>query len=434
VTVRALDQPVAPDDIARDAVLAESYKTETKPYVAFRWLRENMPIARAYIDGFDPLWLVSKHADILAIERDPHLFHTCYQEHDNPILQDRANDEFQRSLHDGSIRMLDEVTFMGPEEHSKVRGAANPWFMPKSVRAYESAIRELAVATVDRMAAMDGECDFVTDVASHFPLQVIMTMLGVPPEDEPRMLALTQEFFGSQDPDTQREDVKADPVAAAKMWHATIRDFESYFQDLADDRRREPRSDLISLIANSTLDGEPLSISKQTGWFVATATAGHDTTSSTLSGGMHALIEHPDQFAAAKADPGAVAGLVDESLRWTSPVRHFVRTATEDTVVRGQEIAAGDRLMILYPSANRDEEVFENPDRFDISRKPNRHIAFGFGPHMCIGQHVTKLELRILWAELLPRLKSVELVGEPKYAQANFVGGLRNLPLRFEMA
>lgn len=426
--------PVIPDEIARAAVMAESYRTGTSYYPAFKWLRENMPVARAYLDGYDPLWLVTKHADVAAIERDPHLFHACYEEHDNPILQDQANDEFQRALHDGSIRMLDEVTYMGPEEHARVRGGAQPWFMPAAVRAYEEPIRALAKATVDKMMDFDGECDFVTDIAAHFPLQVIMTMLGVPAEDLPLMLRLTQEFFGSQDPDVQREEVQLDPVAAAKQWHATIADFEAYFQVLAEDRRAHPRNDLGSLIANAELDGRPLSVSKQTGWYVATATAGHDTTASTLSGGMHALIEFPDQLALVQQDPSLIGGLVDESLRWTSPVRHFVRTATEDTVLRGQQIRARDRLMIIYPAANMDEEVFPDPERFDITRRPNRHLAFGHGPHMCIGQHVTKLELRILWAELLPRLKSVSLAGEPKYVQASFVGGLKSLPIRFEKA
>jgi cytochrome P450 len=426
--------PVIPDDLARAAVLPESYRTGSTYYAAFKWLRANMPIGRAYLYGYDPLWLVTKHADVRAVERDPSLYHACYKERDNPILQDQANDEFQRSMHDGSIRVLDEVTYMGPEEHARVRRGARSWFTPAAIRAYEEPIRELAKATVEKMLDMDGECDFVAEVAASFPLQVIMTMLGVPAEDESRMLKLTQEFFGSQDPEAQRDEFHLDPVAAAKMWHATIQDFEGYFQILAQDRRAHPRSDLGSFIANGELDGQPLPVSKQTGWYVATATAGHDTTASTLSGGMLALIEHRDQFALAKSDQATIPGLVEESLRWTSPVRHFMRTATERTTLRGQDIQPGDRLMIIYPSANRDEEVFEDPDRFDITRWPNKHLAFGYGPHLCIGQHVAKLELRILFAELLPRLKSVELAGEPTFVQANFVGGLKTLPLRFQKA
>jgi alpha-terpineol hydroxylase len=426
--------PVIPDDVARAAVLPESYRTGTEFWGAYRWLRENMPVGEARLEGFDPLVLITKHADIVAVERDGELFHACREEHDNPILQDRANDAFQRSLNDGSIRVIDDVTYMGPEEHARVRGAAHRWFLPPAIRVYEEQIREMAKAAVDDLMAGDGECDFVKDFARFFPLHVIMTMLGVPPEDEPRMLKLTQEFFGTHDPDEQREEVKLDPAAAAKMWHAATEDFNNYFQQLAEDKRAHPEENLGSYIANSELDGKPLDVTKQNGWYLAIAAAGHDTTSSTLAGGMLALIENPDQLAIAQGNPELISGLVDESLRWTSPVRHFMRTATGDTELRGQQLRAGDRLMLLYASANRDEDVFANPESFDITRKPNRHLAFGFGPHVCIGQFITKLELRILWAELLPHLRSVELAGEPKHVQTNFVGGLKSLPIRFEKA
>ena len=426
--------PVIPDDVARAAVLPESYRTGTEFWEAYRWLRENMPVGEARLEGYDPLVLISKHADIIAVERDGALFHACLDEHDNPILQDRPNDAFQRSLNDGSIRVIDDVTYMGPEEHARVRGAAQQWFLPPAIRVYEEQIRAIAKESVDRLMASGGECDFVKDFARYFPLRVIMTMLGVPPEDEPRMLKLTQEFFGTHDPDEQREEVKLDPAAAAKMWHAATEDFNRYFQRLAEEKRSHPEENLGSYIANAQLDGKPLDVTKQNGWYLAIAAAGHDTTSSTLAGGMHALIEHPEQRAKATTDPTLINGLVDESLRWTSPVRHFMRTATADTELRGAPLRAGDRMMLLYASANRDEDVFVDAESFDIARKPNRHLAFGFGPHVCIGQFITKLELRILWAELLPRLGSVELAGEPKHVQTNFVGGLKSLPIRFAKA
>jgi cytochrome P450 len=424
--------PVIPDEIARAAVLPESYKSEQVVYDAYRWLRENMPLAVAQIEGYDPIWLVTKHADIMLIERQADVFHNADLNH---ILQDKANDEYQKTvLGEGSIRVLDSLTYMDAPEHTKVRGLTRDWFLLPNVRKFEDQIREHADAAVERLMSFDGECDFVRDFALHYPLHVIMTLFGVPEEDEPRMLRLTQDFFGTHDPEEQREGLEQDPVAAAKQWHAAIHDFYDYFQDLAEDRRRNPTDDLLSLIANAELDGEPLSEDYQNGYYVAIAAAGHDTTSSSVAGGMLGMIRFPDQFEKAKSDASLVPGLVDESIRYTSPVKHFMRNTTAPTVVRDQQIGEMERLMLLYSSANRDEDVFDNADAFDITRKPNKHLAFGFGPHVCLGQHVAKLEMRLLFEALLPRLKSVDLAGEPRFAQTNFVGGLKTLPIRFTKA
>jgi cytochrome P450 len=424
--------PVVPDEIARAVVLPESYKDEDVIYPAYKWLRENMPLGVAEVDGFDPLWLVTKHEDIMAVERQPDLYHNGDLNH---ILQNKANDLFQKDvLGNGSIRVLDSLTYMDPPEHTKVRAVAGQWFMPAHIRTFEEQIRGHAKAAVERLLSFDGECDFVKDFALHYPLHVIMTLLGVPEEDEPFMLRLTQDFFGTHDPEEQREGLELDPVAAAKQWSATIQDFFDYFQDLAERRRRQPTDDLLSLIANSELDGEPLSAGYQNGWYVAIATAGHDTTSSSVAGGLLGMLRHPDQWAAVKEDDALIPGLVDESLRYTSPVKHFLRNTTAPAVLRGQELGEMDRLMLLYASANRDEDVFERPDAFDMRRRPNKHIAFGYGPHMCVGQHIAKLEMRILWQELLPRLRSVELAGEPRFVQTNFVGGLKTLPIRYTKA
>jgi cytochrome P450 len=417
-----------PDEIARAVVLAESHVDPDIFYPAYKWLRENMPLGRASIDGFDDLWLVSKHADILEVERQPDLFHNADL---NPILNDRANDDFAKSINNGSTRALDVLTYMDPPEHGQIRQLTSQWFMPANVRKFEDEIRRLARASVARLLDFDGECDFVKDFALHYPLRVILTLFGLGSEHEPRMLKLTQEFFGTQDPEEQRDEVALEPDAAARQWAATIQDFYDYFEDLAADRREHPRDDLLSLIANSKIDGKYLPYSFQNGYYVAIATAGHDTTSSTIAGAAQAFTQFPEQLEKVRNDLSLVGGLVDESLRWTSPVKHFMRNATADTVLRGQEIKKLDRLMLMFPSANRDEDVFTNPDEFDVTRRPNKHVAFGYGPHMCLGMHIAKLEMRLLWTELLPHLKSIELAGEPKLMQTNFVGGLKSLPVRF---
>ncbi|MEZ2391946.1 cytochrome P450 [bacterium RCC_150] len=425
-----------PDEIARQIVLPEGHRNDEAVFAAYRWMRENAPLAQVKVDGYDPLWLVVKHSDIMEIERQPHVFTSGGGDKPgshNPILANQAGDEFTKSLTGGSLRILEVLTYLDPPEHTMVKDIAAEWFRPASLKQWEDRIRLLAREAINsRLKPGVNELDFVKEFAIAYPLHVIMTLFGVPAEDEPRMMALTQEFFGTADPDAQREDVvELSPDAAARQWAATIQDFYTYFDALVEARRAEPREDLATIIANARKpDGEYFPKEVAYGWFIAIATAGHDTTSSTLSSSLEALAEHPDQLAAVQADISLVPDLVNESLRWASPVKQFTRQALEDYELRGQQIQAGDRLMLLYQSANRDDDIFEAPDEFRFDRKPNKHIAFGYGPHMCIGQHLAKLELRIMLEELLPRIESLELTGERKVIQTNFVGGLKNRPIR----
>lgn len=417
-----------PQDIARTVISPKSYTNNDVIYPALRWLRENMPLGVAEVEGFDPIWIVTKYADIRAIEVNAKKFHNADY---NPILNDRASDEFMRQINGGSLRLISSLTFMDPPEHAAYRTLTSNWFLPGRVSKLEDQIRVLARKSVEQLLSFDGECDFVRDFTRLYPLRVIMTLFGVPSEDEPRMLKLTQEFFGVHDPDEQRPEIAADPVVAAKMWAATLEDFYVYFDRLSTERRANPTDDLLSLIANSQVNGAPIPRHEANGYYVAIATAGHDTTSSSTAGGLHGMLLYPENFAKLKADPSLVRGLVDEAIRWTSPVKHFMRNAVEDTEVRGQTIRAMDRLMMCYPSGNRDEDVFVDAERFDITRSPNPHIAFGFGPHMCLGQHLAKLEMRVLFEELLPHLASIELAGQPRLVETNFVGGYKTLPIRF---
>jgi hypothetical protein len=306
--------------------------------------------------------------------------------------------------------------------------------MPKNLRNLEPRIREIARAAVDEMASYDGRCDFVRDVALMFPLRVVMEILGVPETDERRMLKLTQEGFGSTDPDLNRSGQPVtDPVKALEEFRMTQGDFLAYFNDMAEDRRRKATSDLASVIANSQINGRPMGIGEVTGYYLITATAGHDTTSSTTAGGMWALAERPDQFRRLKSNPSLIAGHVEESIRWVTAVKHFMRTAATDTELSGRMISKGDALMLCYPSGNRDEAVFDEPFQYDIERSPNRHLAFGYGSHVCLGQHLARMEMGILWEELLSRLEHVELDGEPLNSTASFVCGPKKLPIRYSM-
>lgn len=434
-TTEATDLTPIPDDVARQVVLPEGHRDEARLFEAYRWLRENNPLGKVTVEGFDPLYLVTKHADIMEIERQPDIFTSGGGDKPgshNPILTNQAGDEFTKSINDGSLRIIDVITHMDPPEHTLVRDIAAEWFRPATLKKWEDIIRTLAREAIAK-ALQPGvnEIDFVKDFAVYYPLHVIMSLFGVPSDDEPRMMALTQEFFGVADPDAQREDVAPmSPEAAAQQFAATIQDFYTYFDHLVEGRRAKPQDDLASIIANARQEnGEFFPKTICYGWFIAIATAGHDTTSSTLSGAIEALAHHPDQLQRVQDDPSLVPHLVNESLRWASPVKQFTRQATQEYELRGREIKPGDRFVLLYQSANRDADIFDDPDAFKIDRRPNKHIAFGYGPHMCVGQHLAKQEMRIMLEELLPRIERVEVTGERKLVQTNFVGGLKNLPV-----
>jgi cytochrome P450 len=399
-------------------------------FPAYAWLRQNAPWARAELDGYDPFFLVTRHADILEVSKDNILF--PYGEFPSTLARHEAVARGREARAAGRP-LLYTLVQMDEPDHMKYRALTQGWFMPQNLRSLEGRIRELAREAVQRMADLGGECDFVNEVALHFPLHVIMEILGVPREDEPRMLKLTQELFGATDDDLRRKtDGDEDPAVRMAAMQATLADFFNYFDNLTKSRQASPTGDLASVIANAKIDGNPISAFDAMSYYLIIATAGHDTTSSSTGGAMWALAERPQQLAAVKENPALIPGLVDESIRWTTPVRHFMRSAAQDTEVGGQKIAKGDWMMLCYPSGNRDETVFDDPDDFRVDRSPNRHLAFGYGAHVCLGQHLAKMEMRILWEELLPKLKSVELAGEAKLSQANFVNGPKTVPIRYE--
>ena len=419
------------DDMVWAAIDPKNYADDSV-HDAFRWLRANNPLGRAEVEDFDPFWVVTKHADILEISRNNDLFHNG----DLPTtLTPRSIDQKIRAMTGGSPHLVRSLVQMDAPDHPKYRIMTQAWFLPQNIRKLEDRIRQIARAHVDRMADLGGECDFVADVALTFPLRVIMEILGVPEADEPRMLKLTQELFGSTDPDLNRskQEMGEDFESNLAMVQSVIGDFFSYFDAITQDRRANPREDLSTFIANGKVDGEPMGSMEAMSYYVIVATAGHDTTSSSTAGAVWGMCEHPAEFAKVKADPSLIPGLIDEAIRWTTPVKHFMRSATADTELRDRKIAKGDWLFLSYPSGNRDEEVFEEPDAFRVDRKPNRHLAFGYGAHVCLGQHLAKMEMRILFEELMSRLQSLELNGEPRRSAATFVGGPKSLPIRYRM-
>jgi cytochrome P450 len=420
-----------PQEVAQTIVDPKAYADGKRVDEAFAWLRKAAPLAVAQPEGFDPFWVVTRHADIMEIERQNQLFHNG----DRPTtLTNIEGERTVRALMGGSPHLIRSLVQMDNPDHFAYRRLTQGSLLPQSLRKLEDRLRDIARGFIDLMASKGGECDFARDVAFLYPLHVIMEVMGVPEADEPRMLKLTQELFGSTDPELNRTGAAAgDSNAVIAGLQAVVADFVNYFNAITVDRRANPREDLCSVIANGQIDGAPLGVMEAIGYYIITATAGHDTTSNTVAGGLWALAENPDQFAKLKANPALIGSFMEESLRWETSVKHFMRSATEDAEVAGQKIAKGDWMMLCYPSGNRDEAVFADPFRFDVERTPNKHIAFGHGAHVCLGQHLARMEMRVLWEELLPRLESVELAGAPRRTEANFVCGPKSVPIRYRM-
>jgi len=420
-----------PDDIARTVITPKAYAEDTPVHEAFRWLRANQPLGMARLEGIYPFWIVCKHADILEVSRQNDLFRSGEMPTTFTSIE---GDATVRKLTGGSPHLVRTLVQMDAPDHPKYRVLTQSWFLPQNIRSLETRIRQIAREHVDRMAGLGGECDFVRDVALTYPLRVIMEILGVPPGDEPRMLKLTQELFGATDPELNRSrgasQERGDGLGDLQ---AVIADFFMYFKQITDERKVTPGADLATVIANGQVDGAPINDFEAMSYYVIVATAGHDTTSSSTAGAIWGMCQFPEAFARVKADPSLIPGLVEESIRWVTPVKHFMRSATQDAEIRGRTVKKGDWLMLCYPSGNRDEEVFDEPDAFRPQRAPNRHLSFGYGAHLCLGQHLAKMEMRILWEEMIPRLSSLEFAGEPTRAEAAFVGGPKRLPIRFAM-
>ncbi|MCX6521645.1 MAG: cytochrome P450 [Actinobacteria bacterium] len=383
-------------------------------------LRHEDPVHWVEHPDFNPFYVLTRHADILDVELHPAEFLNAPR----AILGHKAADE-QRALQGHLVKSLVQ---MDDPEHRLHRNLTADWFLPKNLAKLQGRLDELAQRSVQQMVDAGGEVDFARDIAMQYPLYVILAILGLPETDYPRMLQLTQELFGAEDPDFKRED---DAMASLIQ---TVAEFVAYFDGITADRQAHPTEDLASVIANAMVEGNPIGHKEQLGYYIIAATAGHDTTSNSMSGGMHALISNPDQLARLQADPSLMPTAIDEMIRWTSPVKHFMRTATVDYDIRGTTVKAGQDVLLSYWPANRDEDVFADPFTFDVGRTPNKHLAFGFGIHYCLGAMLARMEMKSLFGALLPRLQHVELAGEPQLTRSTFVSGHKHLPIRYQLS
>jgi cytochrome P450 len=419
-----------PKKIGRLIVSPKAYERQNALFRGFKWLRENNPVGRVEVNGFDPFLAVTRYADILEISRQDNLFHNGDRA---TTLVPRVADRAIQALSGGSPHLIRTIVHMDAPDHLNYRRIVESWFTRQKLKSLEDRIRAIARGAIGDMAARGPECDFVRDIAVHYPLRVIMEILGAPEEDAPFILKLTQQLFGGEDDELGLcAEAINDPARHANQLARILVDFEAYFTRLTEARRRAPRDDVTSAIANARIDGKAINPFEAVSYYLFLATAGHDTTSSSTSGGLWALAENRDEFCKVKDDHGLISKLVEESVRWTTPVQHFMRTATMDTHLRGQRIAKGDWLMLCYLSGNRDEQTFDRPECFVVDRN-SRHLSFGYGSHLCLGQHLARLEMRIFFEELFQRVEWIEIAGKPRRSASVFVGGPKTLPIRFGM-
>ncbi len=408
----------------------QSYARAGYPHATWKRLRRESPLHWCEPPVLVPFWAVTRHAHVCEISKQPELFVSGK----GIIPAPREVAERLARGEKGAFDAMQTIITMDPPKHRTFRRVASPWFTPHAMGRLDAAVEASARRLVDRLydkqTGGEGRCDFAVEVATQHPLRILATILGVPEEDEARILRLTQQLFAGDDPEFKRDE--ADPEQA--MRNLGI-EFLQYFGKIIADRRAKPRDDLASVLANAEIDGARMGDMETLGYYLITFTAGHDTTRNALAGGMLALVENPGEREKLRADPkGRVADAVEEIVRWTTPVNFMMRTAARDTELAGTKVRAGERLLLFYASANRDEDVFEAPDSFRIDRHPNPHLGFGIGEHFCLGSHLARKSQRALFAELIGRLEDVELAGPAERLAASFVAGVKHLPLRYRLA
>jgi len=381
--------------------------------------------------GFDSFYPVVRHADICEISKQPDLFLNRFG-----IVLESREQKIALNAEDG-IGQMRVIIGMDPPEHRDYRKVAVPWFTPRAIERIDAVVQESARHLVDTLVERasggpgknEGECEFANEIAAAHPLRILSTILGVPQEQEPQILRLTNELFAADDPDLQR---KGDD--RAKAMKELAMELFGLFNGIIEDRRANPTDDLASLLANGKVNGEPMGVMETVGYYLITFSAGHDTTKNALASGVCALAQNSEEFEKIKRNPDLIDSAVEEILRWTSPVNYMKRVVAKDFDFHGQKLSEGDNLVLFYGSANRDEKVFEDPFSFRVDRNPNPHLGFGIGEHFCIGSHLARASLRAMLRELVSRIDSLELTGVPEQIQSSFVVGLKELPLRYRVS
>jgi cytochrome P450 len=396
------------------------------PHETFALMRHEAPVHWYDWEWGKGFWCITRWDDIVAVLKD---WRTFSSETGATALEDLDPDQLEARQ-----SMLDT----DPPEHTRLRAIVNKGFTPRAVAAYEDLLRELTGVILDR-ALPKGEFDFIEEIAKMLPIRVLCEILGVPQEDNGRLIEWGDKMIANTDPDMGGLHPGSPESAEYRLLpfrSPTALELFEYGHRIAGERRKHPKDDLVSkLVTWEDEDGRRLTEREFDTMFLLLVVAGNETTRQAIAHGMLALMEHPEELARLREDPGLMRTAADEILRWSSPVIHFRRTATVDAEVRGVPIAAGDKVVVWLMSGNYDELQFDDPHRFDLGRRPNPHVAFGRGgPHFCLGAHLAKLEVKVMFEELLPRLGAIELTSPARRIQSNFTNALRTMPVRVAQA
>ncbi|MEE8165148.1 MAG: cytochrome P450 [Myxococcota bacterium] len=408
------------DSITAEEIIGNrAYAERGYPHDAWRVLREE-PGLRYFDLGKRPgFWAIVRRADIVWLSKQPQRFRNA------PRLAVFANSPPPDPA-SSRDRISRNLLNMDPPEHPEYRNLASGWFTPRAIGRRRAEIESIVRDLLDSLAERE-EADFVEDFTAPLTLSVLADMLGVPRADWTRLFDWTNRMAGSSDPEYQ-----VGPTAVDSM-KATRDEMFAYFSSMLEERRKDPRDDIVSVLANAEIDGQPIPVFELLSYFSLLVVAGNETTRNAASGGLLALIENPGELDKLRRDPSLAAKAVEETIRWTSPVIQFCRTSAQDFEMHGQKIRAGESLCLFYPSANRDAEFFAEPDRFRVDRSPNPHIGFGIGEHFCLGANLARLEILIALEQLIPRLEHVELAGVFERMQSSFLGGVKRMPIRYRM-
>jgi cytochrome P450 len=405
-----------------DVDLENDVFAERFPHETFALLRREAPVYWYDWKGGRGFWCITKHEDVVAVSRDTKTFSS---EVGGANLEDL--DEDARIVRQSMLET-------DPPRHTRLRGLVGAPFTPRAVRAYEGALRELTRAVLDRALPL-GEFDFIEEIAKELPIRVLGRLLGVRDEDLDRLIDWGDRMIANTDPefaDVLHDSPESERYRLVPFRSPAALELFEYGHRVAAERRAEPRDDLVSKLVHAEIEGERLTEREFDTMFLLLVVAGNETTRQAIAHGMLALIEHPGEWQRLREEPALVwETAADEILRWSCPVLHFRRTATADVELRGERIATGNKVVIWYASANFDEDVFEDPHRFDVGRRPNRHITFGGGgPHFCLGAYLAKLEVQVMFDELLPRLADMEVTGSPERVRSNFTNAFKRMPVR----
>jgi cytochrome P450 len=409
-------EDAAPSLETLDIASPEHYERHGYPHREWATLRRVAPVFWYERENVEPFWAVTKHADIVELGKQPEIFRNA------PRLA-----VFTRDLPPPPEGTSRHLLTMDPPDHAKYRNVTSKRFTPRAVRIWEPKVRRITREVIDE-AARSERIDFVRDVSARITIAVIAEMLGVPRSDWDLLFRWTNEVIAPQDPEFQHGHTPEEVLNRARL------EIHDYFRRLADERRRKPGDDIVSAVANGRVDGKPLPPVELLSYYLLLVVAGNETTRNAMTGGVLAFLDHPEEWRRLEREPGLLGSAVEETVRWTTPVIQFCRTAARDVELRGQKIRAGESVCLFYPSGNRDEEVFPDGDRFRIDRRPNDHVGFGRGEHVCLGAHLARLELRCAFGELRGRLRAAELAGRVERVRSSFVGGIKRVPLRWEVA